>query len=106
MSGKVIHLNSDNFDKTVNSDKPVLVDFWATWCGPCRMLGPTIEALAEEMGDKALVCKLDVDQAPEIADEFGITAVPTLIFFRKGQKIGTSPMASKDELKARLEQLA
>ena len=106
MSGKVIHLNSDNFDKTINSDKPVLVDFWATWCGPCRMLGPTIEALAEEMGDKALVCKLDVDQSPEIADNFGITAVPTLIFFRKGQKIGTCHMASKDELKAKLEQLA
>ena len=64
----VKHLTSQDFDSTINSDKPVLVDFWATWCGPCRMLGPTIDALANEVGDSALVCKLDVDQSPEIAE--------------------------------------
>ena len=69
----VKHLTSQDFDSTINSDKPVLVDFWATWCGPCRMLGPTIDALANEVGDSALVCKLDVDQSPEIAERFGIS---------------------------------
>ena len=97
-----IHLNSDNFDSVVNSDKPVLVDFFATWCGPCKMLAPTIEALANDVGNSAFVCKLDVDEAPEIAEKFGINAVPTIIFFKNGQKVGISGMASKDVLKAKL----
>lgn len=67
MSDKVIHLNSSNFDATIASDKPVLVDFWAPWCGPCRMLGPTIDELAETVGGSALICKLNVDESPDIA---------------------------------------
>ena len=105
-SSKVIHLNSSNFDSTIASDKPVLVDFWAPWCGPCRMLGPTIDALADEVGDSALICKLDVDQSPEIAQKFGVNAIPTIIFFRKSQRVGASGMASKEELKAKLKQIA
>ncbi len=102
----VKHLTSQDFDSTINSDKPVLVDFWATWCGPCRMLGPTIDALANEVGDSALVCKLDVDQSPEIAERFGINAVPTILFFKKGKMVGMSGMATKDALLARLKDLA
>ncbi len=102
----LIHLTSDNFESVVNSSKPVLVDFWAPWCGPCRMLGPTIDALAEEVGDSAVICKLDVDQAPEIAQRFSVNAVPTILFFKNGERVGVCGMTSKDELKARLKQLA
>ncbi len=102
----VIHLNSENFEKTINSDKPVLVDFWATWCNPCRMFGPTIDALAKEVGNEALVCKLDVDQSPEIAQQYSVNAVPTVIFFKNGRRVGACGMSSKDALKAKLRELA
>ena len=105
-SDKVLHLNSSNFDSTIAADKPVLLDFWAPWCGPFKMLGPTIDALAAEVGDSALVCKLDVDQSPDIAQRFGVNAVPTIIFFRKGQRLGACGMTSKDDLKAKLKQIA
>ncbi len=101
----VLHLNSSNFDSTISSPKPVLVDFWAPWCGPCRMLGPTIDALAEEVGDSALVCKVDVDQSPEIAQKFGVNQIPTIIFFKNGERVGAAGMSSKDSLLAKLKQL-
>ena len=103
----LIHLTAENFDKVINSDKPVLVDFWATWCGPCKMFGPTVEALANEVGDTAVVCKLDVDQAPEIAERYGISAVPTVLFFKKGKKLDNKSigMTSKEELKRILSTL-
>ena len=82
MSDKVIHLNSSNFDATIASDKPVLVDFWAPWCGPCRMLGPTIDELAETVGGSALICKLNVDESPDIAQKYGVNQIPTIIFFK------------------------
>ena len=106
MSDKVLKLNSSNFDATISGDKPVMVDFWATWCGPCRMFGPTVDALAEEVGNDAVIGKLDVDEAPEIAAKYGINAVPTVIFFKKGQQVGVSGMASKEALKATLKELA
>jgi len=105
-SSKVKHLNSSNFESAIAADKPVLVDFWAPWCGPCKMLGPTIDALSEEVGDTADICKLDVDQSPEIAQQYGVNAIPTIIFFRKSQRVGTSGMSSKDDLKAKLKQIA
>jgi thioredoxin 1 len=86
MAGNIIELTDALFDQVVHdSTEPVLVDFWAPWCGPCRMLAPIIEQVAEEYGDKAKVCKINTDQARESAIEFGISAIPTLILFKGGQ---------------------
>ena len=86
MAGSVIELTDATFDKTVhNSDVPVLVDFWAPWCGPCKMIAPIIKEIAEEYADKAKICKLDTDEARDSAMEFGISAIPTIILFKDGQ---------------------
>ena len=86
MAGNVIELTDATFDQTVhNSDVPVLVDFWAPWCGPCKMIAPIIEEIAEEYSDKAKICKLDTDEARDSAMEFGISAIPTIILFKDGQ---------------------
>ncbi len=86
MAGNVVELSDATFDSTIqDSAEPVLVDFWAPWCGPCRMLAPIIEQVAEEYAGKAKVCKLNTDQARDTAVEFGITAIPTLILFKGGK---------------------
>ncbi len=78
-------LTKENFDTEVfASDLPVLVDFWATWCGPCMMLAPTIEQIANEYGDKYKVCKVNVDDQPELAMRFDINTIPTLLIFKDG----------------------
>jgi thioredoxin 1 len=85
----VIELNDQNFDSVVvASETPVLVDFSATWCGPCRTLSPIIDKLAEEVGDSAKVCKVDVDLSPELANKFEIRSLPTIIAFKKGEVAG------------------
>ncbi len=99
---KVIHLNEKNFDETVSTSKPVLVDFWAPWCGPCKMLGPTIDALAEEVDDSVGVAKVNVDESPDLAQRFGINAIPTLLIFKNGHPVGTAGTRSKDDLKKQL----
>jgi thioredoxin 1 len=82
----VLHLLSDDFeDEVLNSQKTVLVDFWANWCNPCRMLAPVIEELADEVGDDVKVCKLDVDSAGSIAADYGIKSIPTVIIFNNGK---------------------
>ena len=93
-----IILSEQNFEAEVlKSEIPVLVDFWATWCGPCRMLAPTIEKIAEEQEGVVKVCKLDVDEEPEIAARFGIASIPTLMVFKNGvvvnQSVGVQPKA-------------
>ena len=91
-----IALTDDNFsDEVLSAELPVLVDFWATWCGPCRMIAPIVEELSSEYEGKAKVCKLDVDTAQKTAAEFGIRSIPTLLIFKEGkvaeQLIGAVP---------------
>ena len=98
-------LNAENFETEVlKSELPVLVDFWATWCGPCKMLAPTISKIAEEKAGVVKVCKLDVDEVPEIAAQFGIASIPTLIVFRDGQavakKVGVQPKVTIEAMLA------
>jgi thioredoxin 1 len=90
MAGKnVIELNDSNFDNEVaTSDKPVLVDFGATWCGPCKVLAPIVEKLADEYAGKFKVCKVDIDEAPTVTAKFGIRGVPTVLVFKNGEKTG------------------
>jgi thioredoxin 1 len=86
MAGNVIELTDASFDETIqNSDVPVLVDFWAPWCGPCRMMTPIIEQIATEYAEKAKVCKVNTDEARDTAVEFRVNAIPTLIVFKGGQ---------------------
>ncbi len=98
-----IVLSEQNFEAEVmKSEIPVLVDFWATWCGPCRMLAPTIEKIAEEQEGVVKVCKLDVDEEPEIAARFGIASIPTLMVFKNGavvkKSVGVQPKAMIEEM--------
>ena len=84
-----LKFTKDNFEQLVlQADKPVLVDFWATWCMPCRMLAPTIEEIAEEADGRAYVGKVNVDEEPQLALQYGVRSIPTLIFVRDGKEVG------------------
>jgi thioredoxin 1 len=86
MAGNVVELTDASFDETVqNSDVPVLVDFWAPWCGPCRMMTAIIEQIATEYAEKAKVCKINTDDARDTAVEFRVNAIPTLLLFKGGK---------------------
>lgn len=85
----VTELNKDNFEKEVmEANVPVLIDFWASWCGPCRMMSPVIEKIAEEMGDKLKVCKVNVDENHELAEEYEIMTIPAFIVIKNGAEAG------------------
>ena len=83
--GKTLILTDSNFDEIINSGKPVLVDFWAEWCGPCKMIGPVVEELAGDYDGRAVVAKLNVDENPQTTAKFGVRSIPTLLVFKGGQ---------------------
>ncbi|MCY0876481.1 MAG: thioredoxin [Firmicutes bacterium] len=82
-----VKVTDANFSQALQGDKPVLVDFWATWCGPCKMMAPVLEELANQYSDKITVAKLDVDENPQTAAKFGIMSIPTLVLFQNGQAV-------------------
>jgi thioredoxin 1 len=85
----IIHASDSTFnEKVLNSDKPVFVDFWATWCGPCKMLAPAIEKVAQSLEGKVDIVKIDVDANPEVSSNYGIASIPTMILFDKGKPVG------------------
>ncbi|MDX2149034.1 MAG: thioredoxin [Planctomycetota bacterium] len=100
-----VHLTSESFDELINREgKPVLVDFWAEWCGPCRVVGPTVDAVAKEFQGRAVVAKLNVDDAQDVASEMGITAIPTMIIFKNGKAVDRfQGIQTRDTLAKRLE---
>jgi thioredoxin 1 len=102
-----LQITDESFGKLIAGDKPVVVDFWAEWCGPCRMIGPFIEELAVEYEDKAIIGKMNVDENDEIPGEYGIRSIPTILFFKNGvlkdKHVGAaSKSVLEDKLKALL----
>ena len=99
-----LHLTKDNFEKEVMQEtKPVLIDFWAAWCGPCQMLLPTIEELADEVTD-VKICKVNVDEEPELAERYQIMTIPTLQFMKNGQAVSKQVgVKSKEEIKKMMQ---
>lgn len=87
MAEYVTELNAATFDEAIKGDKPVLVDFWAVWCGPCRMMSPVVDKLAAEYADKLFVGKVNVDQVSELAERYSVSSIPTLILFKNGAMV-------------------
>jgi thioredoxin 1 len=91
-----VKVDKNNFEADVlNSSEPVVVDFWAEWCGPCKMIAPALEEIAQEMGGKVKIAKLNIDENPELAAQFGVRSIPTLMMFKAGEvadmKVGAAP---------------
>ena len=102
----IVHITDGTFDGVVTSERPVVVDFWAEWCGPCRAIAPMLEEIAREQGDQVTVAKVNVDEHPALAGRFGIRSIPTLMFFKDGALqetlVGVVP---KPEILKRIERL-
>nr|WP_282571431.1 thioredoxin TrxA [Methylonatrum kenyense] len=105
VSGDIIHVSDSTFEEQVlKSDSPVLVDYWAEWCGPCKMIAPILDEVAKDYGDKLTVAKLNIDENPETPPKFGIRGIPTLMLFRNGSVEATKVGAlSKSQLTAFLD---
>lgn len=103
----MLNITKSNFEKEViSSEIPVVLDFWATWCGPCKMLSPVLDELAAEYSDRARFCKVNVDDELELSARFGIASIPTLIFFKNGEILKkTGGYREKDELEETLKEL-
>ena len=101
---EVVKLNSSNFEEEVlKCEKKVLVDFYADWCGPCKMMSPVVDEIAKDYSEKLKVCKLNVDEAGDIAGEYGVMSIPTLIFFENGKVIDTVVgLTSRSELVSKI----
>lgn len=101
----VISLNEKNFEEEViKSEKPVLIDFWASWCGPCRMMSPVVDQIAEEMQDEVKVCKINIDEEENLAVKYNVMSIPTFIVFKEGREAGRSVgVQDKEEIKAMLK---
>lgn len=103
MSDKITNLNSDSFKSAVAAARPVLVDFWAPWCGPCKAIAPILDELAGELDGQIQICKVNVDENDAIAAEYGIRAIPTMLIFKAGQVVEQIVgMMPKDALKAKI----
>ena len=84
----ILHLTDESFDKEVVADVPVLVDFWATWCGPCSMLAPVLEEIEQEKTGAVKICKVNVDEQPALAQRFNVMSIPTMLFYTNGKQTG------------------